>query len=341
MIEDELRSVMAAHNEDAPTAAEFDPIVQRERHLSSVAAAVIVIALVVAGVVWARSSSRPPHRATAGSASPPAACPAPPRRADPLYWVPSASYAPTYALVPWQAPDTVTVCGYVDEWGTLKQLGATQLHGDLQSIAATLNSLPRTEPSVGSCLGVLRPTDRDRYLVRLTYGRSVVWVAVSGNHCAGASNGRFTTSTNVRAAVGQAYQNGVWPVDPSLQPLCRVAPDPHASAILAPNTTGVTICIEDSSTTVYRYTRRQLRDGHLLPVPAYNGYLIQGRVDSTCVAFDRARSHVVAVMRYSNRPDAVIMGTRNCMQGPGGVAMHGVRAQQVWSLFATAPSLLP
>ncbi len=62
MIEDELRALMTAHDEDAPSADGFTPAVRRDRRLPSVAAAVVVIALVVGGVAGcgpARRNLRP------------------------------------------------------------------------------------------------------------------------------------------------------------------------------------------------------------------------------------------------------------------------------------------
>jgi hypothetical protein len=347
MIEDELRSVMTAHESEAPTADGFTPVVRRDRRLPSVAAAVVVIALVVGGAVWLRSGPAAPKAAGQPSnltSSPrpgsPATCPDTPRRVD-GNWVPDSAHAPRSEIVPRTPPRSVIVCAYLGQRTSGAPTGQTQLRGDLRSIANALHSVRRDRGGDAFCdLGAVR-TDFDNYLIRLNYGATIVWVAAPGSHCETSTNGRFVGSINLRSEVAQAYRYGVWDTDPSLQKLCRAAPDPNASPKVPFGPTRLTICEEDNGTTVYRFGAAQLDTINLGLASRYDAYVARGHTDSACVTLDQAPQHIVVRLGYANHPDAVVTGTRNCILGPGNVALEGKAASSAWSMFTYAPSYLP
>ena len=153
MIEDESRSLMTAHDEDAPSADGFTPVVRRDRRLPSVAAAVVVIALVVGGVMWLRSSSSTRPVADRHSQQPifggltqrsPVRCPTIPRFGY-QHAVPDTSNATNDALVPAESPKAAAVCAYPNGFDG-RATGGRWLHCALSALTAALRRLPRDKP---------------------------------------------------------------------------------------------------------------------------------------------------------------------------------------------------
>ncbi len=255
--------------------------------------------------------------------------------------MPNSAHAPRNALVPRTPPDSVIVCAYLGSPGAGALTGQTELHGDLRSISDALHSVPRDLGRDYLCdLGALR-TDFDNYLIRLNYAGAVVWVAAPGNHCATSNNGHFVGATNLRAAAAQAFHQGVWSTDPSLQKLCAVAPDIHASRTLPLRPTGLTLCVIGNATTVYRFTKAQLDQADLGIAGRYNGYLARAPHDAVCATFDTARQRIVARLTYRHKHEAVLVGTPSCIAADGGVALTGKFAARVFALLYSAPSYLP
>ena len=212
--EDELRETMRAHDHEAPTVAGLAerPWMRRRRTWLPLAAAAVVVAVAVGVVAGTRSSPQEhngdrtlpqPAGLTIGD------CPrhtsdAVPARPD--------GVDGTDRLVPDATPTGVIVCAYLhDDRGALT--GARALSGALSAVSETLSWEPRGTTDSWPCATYLAITDGDNYFIGLTYADAAVWVAAPGDHCAGASNGRFSTPANLRALAETAYQSGVW--DPS------------------------------------------------------------------------------------------------------------------------------
>lgn len=235
--EDELRAAMLAHDEEAPTEtarilaavrATGDQPTPRRRGWLWPAAAAAAVVLVTVGVVTAVHSARPsrggpavaasraPSSIPASSAAVPsaaqvaAACPARVESKTAPLSVPAPPHGVSAGdrLVPDRVPSVVIVCAYLQ--GETRT-GARALSGNLGAVTNSLTWLPPPNPTRQGCLSYLARTDFDSYLIQLRYGSATVWVAAPGNHCTGASNGEFSTSSNLRDLTSEAYTSGRWP----------------------------------------------------------------------------------------------------------------------------------
>ncbi len=107
-----------------------------------------------------------------------------------------------------------------------------------------------------------------------------------------------------------------------------MAPDPSAASTVPQRPTGLTLCSDGA---VYRYGHAQLAGSRPDLVRMYNHYLAGGHLDTVCGTLDQATQHVVAKLTYPGRAEVVLAGTEGCIQGPGNVAITGIRAKNIWS----------
>lgn len=228
--EDELRATMRGHDTEAPRVADLAPRPWQRRRpptwLLAAAAAVVVAAIAVpvaalSGTGGTRPSAAGPshHSSTsvATTAQDLARCPTKYRGTGSSAWVPAlpSGVDGSARLVPETTPAAAVVCAYLH--GQHEALtGQKTLTGGLADLATQLSWLPRqVSGQMLSCDLVLWPTDGDAYLVELQYPTGRVWVALEGDHCGGASNGKFRTTTNLRADAAAAYASHVWPAAPT------------------------------------------------------------------------------------------------------------------------------
>ena len=119
-------------------------------------------------------------------------------------------------LVPHETPTNVVVCAYLDgaEPGTSKKVplsGRSLLGGSLAGLVSTLSNEPRAASSAATaCTAVLTKADTHDYLFGLRYGSDTLWVSAPGYHCAGATNGSFTTHANLAGDAAASYAAKAW-----------------------------------------------------------------------------------------------------------------------------------
>jgi hypothetical protein len=237
-IEDALREAMHAHDPLAPTAADFRFRTPRSRRgspwIAAVAAAACVLVVATVALVV---SNRGNHRAPASVAqhpSPPVAknaspatvakhpsrpvqairsCPAdmPTRGAGTSdYWIPQRPKGIDAAkgFIPLDTPTHAVVCAYL-HGGHGALTGTRTLDGDLSTIPAGLAWLPPAHPDQQPCAAYYAITDGDYYMMALSYPGGTMWLAIPGQHCDGASNGKFVAH-NLMDYAHAAYRTGRW-----------------------------------------------------------------------------------------------------------------------------------
>lgn len=233
-LEDRIRTAMLAHEHEAPTAAESQPgrsLPRRRTHWVPVAAAVVVLAVVgtvvaIRGVGDGRHSAAP---ALAGLNCPQTFADA--SDLNGLAWVPAKPNGVdgTRRLAPLQTPTRALVCGYEsprtsNAHAAMPMTTSADLAGDLSRLPDELAWLPRRLPDrVLACATNLLGTDLHAYLIGLTYPGGTLWVSAPGNHCVGASNGSFDTSTNLSAFAAAALAAHAVP------PLASTPTYPHTA----------------------------------------------------------------------------------------------------------------
>jgi hypothetical protein len=242
--EDALREAMHAHDPLAPTTADLRFRMPTRRRgspwLAAVAAAAGVLAVVTIALVVSHLGNHRAPTPVAQHPSPPVAKnaspatvaghpsrPVPPIRSCPAemptriaatgdYWIPQPPKGIDAAkgFVPLDTPTHAVVCAYLPgNHGNLT--GTRTLDGDLSTIPADLAWLPPTHPDKQPCAAYYALTDGDYYLMALSYPGGTMWVSVPGQHCNGASNGRFI-APNLRAQTDSAYRTGRWSQPPPL-----------------------------------------------------------------------------------------------------------------------------
>jgi hypothetical protein len=150
--------------------------------------------------------------AASSSAAVPVAAPACPAKyqATNSVWVPAQPQGVDgqSGLVPKSAPSAAVICAYLHpDNGALT--GSHALTGSLAAIPATMGSAPaKTDSAILPCPQYFRAVDADDYLIGLAYPGGQLWVAVPRFHCSGASNGEFTTTTNLGDTVNAWYEAG-------------------------------------------------------------------------------------------------------------------------------------
>jgi hypothetical protein len=267
--EDQIRRVMASHDDEAPRAEDLLRSLERatppRRRLADwyvpLAFAAAVVA-VVAGSLWGvrllgsqavpAASLRPTVQAAALS------CPA--RYARQAPWVPAR---PTGVdgrarLVPQQTPSSALICAYAGSNMAKQQAGwalsgRRSLTGNLAGLAAQLTWQPRLLPGHRpACTLVGGP--QTNYLIGLRYpGGGMMWVTATAepNECVAASNGEFTSTGTIGPAVSKAFASGRWPArqavscNKSFQDIGRLGED---KALVPAGATSLTICTSKAHT---------------------------------------------------------------------------------------------
>ena len=64
-------------------------------------------------------------------------------------------------------------------------------------------------------------TDGDYYLIGLSYPGATVWVAATGNHCGGSSNGVFSSRANLSSQALSWYKTQRWAATPVSNDACK------------------------------------------------------------------------------------------------------------------------
>lgn len=239
-IEDALREAMHAHDTRAPTTADFRFRPPEGRRASTwlaalTAAACVLIVATVALFVANRGNhhapapvAKPPSPAPGATNASPATVaghpvrPVPPIRSCPAdmptnptgtsdYWIPQPPKGIDTAksVVPLDTPARAIVCAYLHgNHGKLS--GIRTLDGDLATIPADLAWLPPvSQPDKHPCASYYAVTDGDYYLMALSYPGGRMWLAIPGQHCSGASNGKFLAH-NLGPQADTAYRTGRW-----------------------------------------------------------------------------------------------------------------------------------
>jgi hypothetical protein len=183
------------------------------------AAAVVATALSVALTTDDRTSRQLAPAVSTAVTDPaltcPAAAPTTSSQKD-LYPFPSPGPNPltiTNRLVPTSTPTHAVVCGYVNRLDTTlptKLATSRTIDDGLANIATTLAYDPPEGPG-RPCADDIEAHDWDSYLIGLDYPTGTIWISAPGNHCLGASNGRFVTNDHVADSVMTALASGVWP----------------------------------------------------------------------------------------------------------------------------------
>ena len=131
--------------------------------------------------------------------------------APPTGWV----KGPKDALVTDTAPGRIVVCSYSgvgqpDLVQNLKVATAVTNAGDM---AFDLSRVQAVFADVMPCTEEFRDTDRDQFLVAVTYPNgTAVWLNASGNHCGHSiTNGTFVTDDSQWAQLTQTAATGIWP----------------------------------------------------------------------------------------------------------------------------------
>jgi hypothetical protein len=231
--EEALREAMHAHDTIAPTTADFrfraprsrSPVRRAQWLAATAAAACVLVVAAVALLVSHRGDRSPAPGALTKppSVTPILSCPAQiPGGATRGYWIPQSPKGIDVAsrLLPLETPTHAVICAYLhDNRGRLT--GTRPLGGDLATIPADLAWLPPWSDNQ-PCPSYLATTDDDSYVMALSYPGGVMWLSMPGQHCRGASNGKFVVH-NLRAQAEAAYQTGSWkPARPTTMNGCRV-----------------------------------------------------------------------------------------------------------------------
>jgi hypothetical protein len=329
-IEDRVREAMRAHEHEAPTAAEFSaarelPIAatthrRRTGWLAAAAAAacVLVVAAVIA-IVRPTGDKPAPSLAANPPApvSPALACPHQYEgKATP--WVPRP---PTIVdagrrLVPDRTPAHVVVCAYLPPTnrpvGTWRKLtGRTELRGDLAAVRATLTWQPAGRQQ--GCPLYATPTDLQNYLVGLSYRGGSVWVSVPGDHCEGASNGRFDTPRNLRPWAAAAYTAGAWVANPRYPARSGLGPCDvptlgrlgQESTMVPAGATSVRICVPLTSSPHSHY-RAVTTSNSVAELVRELDRLPTQFSTSSCVGDSHRQLPYKLIFRYAEGPDVSV-----------------------------------
>lgn len=126
-------------------------------------------------------------------------------------WVPAAPRGldGSARLAPRRVPARVVICAYIGHVSPAGKSGSVLLAGDLKGVMSDLAWIPPT-PQPGACLANLALSDGDYYLIGLSYPGSTQWVAAPRDHCAGSSNGVFSSGANLSVRTSAWYKAGHW-----------------------------------------------------------------------------------------------------------------------------------
>ena len=136
-------------------------------------------------------------------------------------WVPAVprGFDGAARLVPLQAPARAIVCAYIGPRSPAGKSGSVQLTGDLSGVMNDLAWVPPA-PAAGACTSNLLLTDGDYYLIGLSYPGATVWVAATGDHCGGSSNGVFSSRASLSSQALSSYKAQRWAATPVSNDAC-------------------------------------------------------------------------------------------------------------------------
>ena len=137
-------------------------------------------------------------------------------------WVPAVArgFDGAARLVPLQAPARAIVCAYIGPRSPAGKSGSVLLTGDLSGVMNDLAWVPPA-PAAGACTDNLLLTDGDYYLIGLSYLGATVWVAATGNHCGGSSNGVFSSRASLSHQALSWYKAQRWAATPVSNNDCK------------------------------------------------------------------------------------------------------------------------
>lgn len=351
--EDLVRGVMRAHDDEAPTVDQFrgrDPLVAPRynvRWLAVAAAAACVLAVVGVVVAVNRGGSHrdvaAPSRPSSNTPAGPSAVLTCPKTYGPTsiadqYWLPQQAHGvdAKSRLVPQERPGHVVVCGYLGADAALTR--SRQLTGDLSIVPNTFSwLLPRSDAPSLACATNAGRHDGERYLFGVSYPDGTLWVSAPGNHCQGASNGRFVAADNLRTYASEALSTGTWQLSapnstdgcPALTTFGRLGQD---AALVPGNPVSVQVCAYPSGSITSRgpvVVSPVIAGEELTSLVATLDALPTVRWDpmhATCPATHPSASdtYYVAIFKYSIGPPVSLNVESDC-----------ARAIVNWTLAAT------
>ena len=190
------------------------------RVLGALAVAVVAVVLVVTLGSGSNPGDPTGSEGTAVARDKALACPRQYRqtRGDTNGWVPHGPKGINGddRLVAADTPTHAVVCAYLAgaDPNVSKEIsltGRSKLSGSLSGLIKTLSALPRQSSTrTVTCATLLTTADRRNYLVGLSYGEATLWVSAPGYHCAGSTNGSFSTGTNVAGDAAASYAAKKW-----------------------------------------------------------------------------------------------------------------------------------
>jgi hypothetical protein len=177
-------------------------------------------------------------------------------------------------MAPGATPISVTVCAYLGSnsdtesaWPLSSQPRA--LTGGLDRLAQDLFWLPPADAQPQACTAMGGP--QTSYLVGVRYRNGSLWVAAADepNHCAGASNGRFTSQADLGGALTLAHRSGAWPgMEATAQktPACwRGAPGRRGQErVLVPDTPVAVLICREPTNAGNPFVRTRVREQRVL-----------------------------------------------------------------------------
>ena len=140
---------------------------------------------------------------------------------------------PQDALITDASPNRIVVCAYsgVGQPDITQKLARATAVTNVGVMALDLSRIQAVFADAIPCTEEFRDTDRDQFLVAVTYPNGdVVWLNASGSHCGRSiTNGAFVTDAPPWAQLTQTAATGLWPADATL-PIPTTAPSTPAVA---------------------------------------------------------------------------------------------------------------
>jgi hypothetical protein len=347
--EELIRATMLAHEHEAPNANRLVVSVPDRMRAgrwgwgaAAWAACLILIAGLAAtvGLRHERPHAAPPATPTGTkSATSALECPGQPgHMSGTSPWVPANPHGVDghTQLAPRQAPARVVVCAYIGPGSPAGVSGSVVLTGDLAGVASDLSWAPPAIPGHGRpCALNLLPTDGDYYLIGLNYPTGTLWVAAPANHCAGASNGLFTSDAHAAALAIAWRKAGRWVPRPATD---RDACNPtgfgrlgQQTAMVPDQPISVTTC-EATAPNGGRSTRRTTTSGYQQLTTALN-QLPTGPWGHGCNPGTQPVSMYNLLFDYAEGPPVVVTISPNCTPAVSNRSLQSSDASKVLPLL--------
>lgn len=256
-------------------------------------------------------------------------------------WVPAAPRGldGSGRLAPLRVPARVVICAYIGPGSPAGKSGSVLLTGDLSGVMNDLAWAPPTPAARAmACTANIAATDRDYYLIGLSYPGSTQWVAAPGNHCAGSSNGVFFSSTARLSGRASAwYKAQHWIATPNSNAACipsfgRLGQE---SRMVPGHPVSVSVC-EESTPGGVKAPQRTETSGAERLASALNA-LRTNPWQSTCTPQEKppfTRYHLV--FGYAQGPSLNVTVVPNCR-----VINGSLQANDVTTVLPLIQELLP